>query len=63
MRAHDDGVAVLQEAASLARRERDRLPAAGGDLEQAAEPVFLGVPEIVPVPKMSPGRRLQPPLV
>ena len=42
VRPHDDGVAVFQEAAGLAGRERDRPPPAGGDFEQAAEPVFPG---------------------
>src|SRR3954447_19317763 len=41
VRAHDHGVAVLQETATLARRQRDRLPAARGNLQQAPEAVVL----------------------
>jgi hypothetical protein len=40
--AHDDGVAVLEEAARFAGCERDRPPAPGRDFEQAAEAVFSG---------------------
>src|SRR6266849_3825760 len=39
--AHDHRVAVLQEAAAFAGGELDRPAAAGGDFEQAAEPVVL----------------------
>src|SRR6266511_1425813 len=39
MRAHDHGVAVFEEAARLAGWKRQRAAAAGGDLEQTAEPV------------------------
>src|SRR5215510_5519390 len=36
---HDDGVAILEEAARLPGGERHGTAPAGGDLEQAAEPV------------------------
>src|SRR5438093_11322359 len=39
---HDDCVAIFEEAARLPRGERQRPPAAGGDLEQAAEAVIDG---------------------
>src|SRR5207244_10477758 len=42
VRAHDDHVAILEEAACLPRGERQRSAAAGGDLEQAAEAVIGG---------------------
>src|SRR6266480_3965712 len=38
-RAHDDGIAIFEEAARLARCERQRAPSARRDLEQAAEPL------------------------
>src|ERR1700746_539610 len=42
VRPHDDDVAILEEAARLPGGERHRTAPAGGDLEQAAEPVVAG---------------------
>ena len=55
----DHLVAVIEERARLAGRERDRLLAAPGQLQQTPRDSRVG-PDTVPLASRSPGRRLQP---
>ena len=59
----DDLVTILQEAALLAVVQQQSVAARHSSLQAGCPGWQSSVPEMVPVPNRSPGRRSQPPLV